>query len=361
MDSSFNSPKRLLVAPLDWGLGHATRCIPLIRALLHLGCEVMIAAEGRQAALLSQEFPEIPVLTLRGYRVEYAEGTGGFGIKMIRQLPKIRKAIHQEHAWLKEAVARHQIDAVISDNRFGLHHPGIPCAIMTHQLRIKSPFGKITEKWLQQVNYHYIEKFDTCWIVDFEGPENLAGELSHPVKMPSIPVRYLGALSRFEYSRQAMRYDLLVLISGPEPQRTLFEKLILEQLKDTSFSALIVSGKPGEHFEKAITPNISMVNHLDSTALNEVLLQSQLVVCRSGYSSVMDLVKMHKKALLIPTPGQTEQEYLAKYLKQKGYFPTLTQEKFDLQTALEISAHFPYRFPDITMETYRSVLTEILK
>lgn len=362
MSSEITSGKTLLVAPLDWGLGHATRCIPIIRSLSATGNRVLIGAEGKQAALLREEFPALTILPLPGYGIRYTAGARGFGLKMAAQLPKIRRAIRREHHWLRALAETCKLDAVISDNRFGLHLPGIPSVIMTHQLLVKSPFGGVTEKWLQKINYHYLEQFDRCWVVDFEGENNLAGALSHPEKLPGMPVSYLGALSRFTPKKEEdIRRDLLAVISGPEPQRSFLEELLLKQICASGYTALIVTGKPGEQEKRSVTPAVDVVNHLNSGALNEAILQSQTVICRSGYTSIMDLIKLRKKAILIPTPGQPEQEYLGSYLMKKGYLFAVSQHQFKLDQVLRQAASFPYRFPNTNMEVYRETLTTITR
>lgn len=349
--------KTILVAPLDWGLGHATRCIPLISELCHLGCHILIGAEGQQAALLHQEFPDVPVLPLPGYRIKYNHGNKGYALKIARQLPRISRAVRREKEWLKRIIADYKIDAVISDNRFGLHHPEIPSVIMTHQLHLKSPFSAVVEKNLQKLNYYFLQKFSTCWVVDFDGSENLAGDLSHPAVLPAMELQYLGALSRFEFhSGEPLKYDLLVLISGPEPQRSIFEKMIFDQIRQLAIKAIIVSGKPESPFDNQITENIRHVNHLDSSALNKALLQSKLIISRSGYTTVMDLIKLRKKAILVPTPGQTEQEYIGKYLMKKKYILNIKQKGFGLSEALQEADDFEFCFPEVSMEKYHEVL-----
>lgn len=355
-DNNLNE-KTILVAPLDWGLGHATRCIPLISELGRLGCRVLIGAEGQQAALLHQEFPGITILPLPGYSVKYNHGNSGYVLKMAVQLPKISKAVRREKEWLEQIVTDYKIDVVISDNRFGMHHPGIPSVIMTHQLHLKAPFPEIFEKSLRNLNYYFLQKFNTCWVVDFEGNENLAGELSHPRILPSMEIQYLGALSRFDlHANVPLQYDLLVLISGPEPQRSIFEKMILDQIKPLNIKAIIVSGKPESPFDNMITENIRHVNHLDSSTLNEFFLQSKLILSRSGYTTVMDLIKLRKKAILVPTPGQTEQEYLGKYLMGKNLFLSVEQKYFHLKEALLEAKQFEFRLPVVAMDKYHEVL-----
>lgn len=359
MPASHLKPKRILVAPLDWGLGHATRCIPLIRELLVLGCEVLIGAEGRHAALLREEFPGLQILPLPGYGITYSRRPESFGLKMIGQVPRLQRAVGRENRWLRKTVTEYRIDAVISDNRLGLHHPEIPCVILTHQLLIKSPFHAPADRWLQKINYHFINKFRECWVVDFEGPDNFAGELSHPRHKPQVPLKYIGTLSRFgKKPGMEKRYDLLALVSGPEPQRTCLEQLFLQQLPGLPLNSLLVSGRPGELFDRRLSDNVRYVSHLGADALNDAFCASDLIIGRAGYTTVMDLAKLGKKAILIPTPGQTEQEYLASFLQEQGYFFCVPQKSLQLAGAIESAAGFPYKDPSHghNMETFKPVL-----
>lgn len=361
--STISASRKILVVPLDWGLGHATRDIPLIREMVNAGCQVFIAAEEKHAALLQQEFPQLTILPLPGYRIQYAQKGQFFGLKIIQQIPKIYRAIKYEQKWLKKVVADYQINAVISDNRFGLYHKNIPTVFITHQLLIKTPFGGWIERALQKINYRFINKYSACWIPDFSGDNNLSGELAHPATLPEHTT-YIGCLSRFEPKTDVeKRYDLLVLISGPEPQRSSLEKLVLEQVKSLPLTALIVSGKPGPLHCEQIAPGITQVNHLNASELNEAMLASGMVLSRSGYTTLMDLAKLNKKAILIPTPGQSEQVYLGEYLMKKGYFYSLPQEHFNLKTALEEAARFPFKsfHHDQDMDQYKQVVQQFVQ
>lgn len=349
---------RILVIPLDWGLGHATRCIPLIRELRLAGLEVLAAAEGRHAALLAQEFPGMEILPLRGYRITYSRKGKQFAYRILEQVPRILSSVRRENRWLAKTVIQHRIGAVISDNRFGLYHPGIPTVILSHQLLIKTPFGGGMDRFLRRINYHYIQKFSECWVPDFQGPLNLGGDLSHPEPLPRN-ARYLGAWSRFEPLEGLARpYKLLALISGPEPQRTMLESLLTPQILELNLPALIVRGKPGDTDRQQLSSQVEQVSHLGSRELNEAIQSCELVISRSGYTTLMDLVKLKKKAILIPTPGQTEQEYLGSYLLGRGVFLSLPQEDFRLAGALEQARNFPFRNPICgeSMEAYKPIL-----
>jgi uncharacterized protein (TIGR00661 family) len=340
--------QRILVAPLDWGLGHATRCIFIIRQLLVQSCEVWLAGEGAQEQLLKTEFPELPFLELPGYRINYAKNARGLIWKMLQQGPKMQRAIQYEHRWLKKAVKEYGFDAVISDNRYGLYHAAIPSIFITHQLSIKSSLGKWTEKILQKRNYQYINRFSACWVPDVAEENNLAGELSHPQLKPTIPVQYIGPLSRFEKTEtETKKNHLLVVLSGPEPQRSILEEKMIADISHYDGTATIVRGLPGIPSLIPSTNMIKFYNHLPSAELNAAMQEAEYVISRSGYSTVMDIIALQKKSILIPTPGQTEQEYLGNYLMKKGIALCINQKDFLLHSALKSADTYPYSIPSI--------------
>lgn len=354
------SPPKVLVAPLDWGLGHATRCVPVINALLRQGCNVLPAAGGSQKALLQQEFPHLRFLQLPGYHIEYASSGWGLAAKIVAQIPKILSAIKEEQEWLKQVVEEEKIDAVISDNRYGLHHPALRSVFITHQLRIKAPFG-LAEEALQELNYSYINCFDECWIPDAEGDDSLAGSLSHPTEMPAVPVRYLGNLSRFSHYPTNHSAGLLLLLSGPEPGRSLLEQKFLEELKEHKNPVTLIRGLPNTQERLTVPENVSAHNHLPAAELEQKIKSASLIIARCGYSTVMDLAALKKRSLLIPTPGQTEQEYLAKHLMQKNFALCIEQKKIRLKQALALAENFPYQFPDTASNALEKTVHQFVK
>ena len=335
--------KKLLVAPLDWGLGHATRCVPVIRNLLNQGSEVWLAGENAQEKLLREEFSSLPFLPLKGYRVKY--GKTGLTGKLLLQVPSILQSIKEENSWLKEQVSTYKFDAVISDNRYGLYHKEIFSVFITHQLCIKSALGKWSEKLLQKWNYKLIDRFNECWIPDEQGKDNLAGELSHPATLPAIPVKYIGGLSRFEKNEtREIKDHLLIILSGPEPQRTILENKIIDEVVNYNGTATIVRGLPAEKNIIPSTNTIHFYNHLSSEAMNHQAMKAEFIIGRSGYSTVMDIAALQKKSILIPTPGQTEQEYLADHLKKKRFAFCIKQNDLSLLKNIEEAGRFEYRF-----------------
>jgi uncharacterized protein (TIGR00661 family) len=331
--NKINVQKRALITPLDWGLGHATRCVPIVTALLAQGFDVFIGAEKAGAALLQKEFPLIQIIGLQGYNISYSKSKAFFWGKMIAQLPKIMSAIKRENNWLKKIIDDYKIDIVISDNRFGLYNKNAHCIFITHQLQIKTG-NRFIENIVQKINYKYINRFNECWVIDEEGDNNLAGDLSHPKILPNLQLKYIGALSRFKKYEIEKKYDLLAILSGPEPQRTIFENILVAQMQKHKLDIILVRGLPEEE-EKLEIDNLKIYNHLPATALNELILTSKIIIARSGYTTVMDIAALQQKAIFVPTPGQTEQEYLAKYLSEKKYCLAESQDGFDLQMAMD--------------------------
>lgn len=334
---------KILVAPLDWGLGHTTRCMPIIYELISNKVEVLLAGNTTQQAILSQEFPDCKFLPLEGYNVTYSQFQNGFAWQIARQIPKIAKAIKNENNWLKRIIAQEQINGVISDNRFGLFSKNISSVFITHQLHIKTTMGKSADALLQAFNYKKIKNFNLCWVPDFKEVKNLGGELSHPEKMPPIQCEYIGPLTRMKAQRPTPIKDhLLIVLSGPEPQRSIFEKLITEQLQTYKGTAVFVRGLPNAKEHISNLPGVSVFNHLNKDRLQEEMLKAAFIICRSGYSSVMDINALCAKSILVPTPGQTEQEYLAAQLMKKGLAVSCHQKDFDLLKMLEKASSFNY-------------------
>jgi uncharacterized protein (TIGR00661 family) len=350
--------KRVLIAPLDWGLGHATRCIPIVYELLNLNVEVVLAAGEKTRNLLEKEFPKLEIVYLKGYDVKYSNKKWLLPAILFLQIPKIISRIYHEHRWIEKAIKAYRIDAVISDNRLGLYQNTIPCIYITHQLKIKTG-NRFTEWLAKKIHHFFINKYSSCWVPDNEFNPSLAGELSHPKKMPRIPTVYLGPLSRFKKYDEKKKYDCIALVSGPEPQRSVFEKMLISELKIFAGKHLLVRGLPGNEEEQFTEENgVEIKNHLTATALNSAILQSDIVICRSGYTSVMDLVQLQKKAVLVATPGQTEQEYLAAYLLQQSVFPAISQKAFSLKNAVEASNNFSYANLDMNTDQYKAVVQQ---
>lgn len=327
-----NYKKKILIAPLDWGLGHASRCIPIANALESEGFEVIFAASGRPLDLLKQEFPNNDFIKVEGYNIRYPKN-GQMAWSMLSQSLKIWQGIRKEHALLQSIIDDYSISGVISDNRFGMYTKKVPSVFISHQLNIQTPF---LSNFINKLNHKHIQKFDQCWVPDSEN-HCLSGQLS--TTATAINSRYTGVLSRFKLLEKTEQLEVLAIVSGPEPQRTLFENELKKQLLKCGKKALIVLGKPEEK-RKEKQNNIEVVSHLNAKELNQAIVNADVVICRSGYSSIMDLAVLNKKAIFVPTPGQTEQLYLAKYFYDKKMAFAMHQEEFDLDKALENETNF---------------------
>jgi uncharacterized protein (TIGR00661 family) len=351
--------KRVLVTPLDWGLGHASRCIPVVRELQRQGCEVLIGGSGDSLELLRKEFPELPTFILPGYHPRYPR-SGSMVWTMGAQLPRFMRVIAAEHECVKKIIAREKVDLVISDNRYGCSSPGTPSIFITHQSNIIMPnrFG-----WLRPIvrilNERMINRFDRCWLPDLPGEQSLAGDLiSFDQSRVRIQKEFIGWLSHFEARKESVRkYDVVAVLSGPEPQRTLLENIVARQLKTSSLRYRIVRGLPSADNRPE---DEQFVNVLTSAALQNELEAADLVIARSGFSTVMDMQALEKNAVLIPTPGQTEQEYLAKRLMDKGIAFSMKQDAFHLETAITESRKFSGFRPMLKNTLLKDAVTRLL-
>lgn len=320
------SKKTILVAPLNWGLGHATRCIPIIDALLEQGFGVLIASDGEALALLKREYPQLPFKQLPGYNISYSKKKHFFKAQMLLQSPRMLKAAKQERDLVESWVDDGLIDGIISDNRLGVRSTKVYSIFMTHQLEVLS--GSTTGL-SSRLHNQIIKKFDRCWVPDYKQKPNLSGRLGHPSKTP-LNTDYIGPLSRFTKEELPLKYDYAIVLSGPEPQRSILENILLEAFKASDKRVLLVQGRTQDQQERKHIGTIELVNFMTASELQKALNSSEAVICRSGYTSIMDLAVLEKKALFIPTPGQYEQQYLAKKMSALGLVPYVTQDKFTL-------------------------------
>jgi uncharacterized protein (TIGR00661 family) len=307
---------KILICPLNWGLGHVTRCVPVIRQLMNEGHEPVLVSDGYPLAFLRQEFPSLRTIEYPSYSVYYAAGKSQVGA-MLFNFPNIISGIINEHTWLKDLLNREHFDKVISDNRFGMWSKKVHSVYITHQLMVKMPHGlKFLEPLGHAIHKGFINRYDECWIPDTKENPGLSGDLSHKYPLPT-KATFIGPLSRFqgmEIIQPTLGYEVVAVISGVEPQRTIFEESLMKRFKNTRLKILLVTGQPqSEKIEKK-EGNITIVSHLPDTEMASVLLGCRKIISRSGYSTIMDLAALNclHKAELIPTPGQTEQEYLKK-------------------------------------------------
>ena len=324
---------KILVAPLNWGLGHASRCIPLVQRLLDEGNEVILGGDGESLTLLRKHFPKLRYAYLAPLNLRYGKGSRQVWA-MLKAIPKLYFWALKDHTMLRALLREEKIDQVISDNRFGLYSVSERsersvlcqakpvCIYMTHQLHIMLPKGwKWAESIASRLHTRIYTRFNKVWVPDYEDPEkSLAGELSHPKQI--LDLEYIGPLSRFTHYQSPMtnnKWDIIAVLSGLEPQRTMLEAQIIERYAGKKESVLIVQGlmhKPSVRIKRG---NITIVPFMGDEELASALIGAKHIIARSGYSTIMDLEALGVlgKSELIPTPGQPEQEYLAAYIAKK--------------------------------------------
>jgi uncharacterized protein (TIGR00661 family) len=327
--------KNILIAPLNWGLGHATRCIPIIKALQENNFTPIIASDGIALELLRKEFPYLKTLELPSYQIEYAKNGKNFKWKLLKSLPKMMEAIWDEKSIVKKWIKKYEIDGIISDNRLGVFSKKIPSVFITHQLNVMT--GNTT--WItSKIHQHIIKKYTACWVPDVDSTLNLTGKLGH-LEHSTLPLHYLGPLSRMHKMGLPIQYDLMIILSGPEPQRGLLEAHLTEEIKRFDGKVVFVKGIIEAEQKKEQIENVTYYNFMKTRQLELTFNESKKVLCRSGYTTIMDLVKLNKKAFFIPTPGQYEQIYLAKKLEKEGLVPYAIQENFRIEDLSKIDQY----------------------
>lgn len=324
--------KVVLICPLNWGLGHVTRCIPIINKIEGLGAEIVLGSSGQALTALRQLFPKKKIFELPDYRVKY-QSRGSLTWKMLCSLPMFLKSIKLEKLVLDKIIAEVKPDFIISDNRYGVWDNNIPSVLIIHQLNIQSRF---LSSIINQLHAQWINRFKEVWVPDFPGEASLSGKLSTKNKYLLQSVKHIGPWSNIwnteigeeEVIKQKLQRDYLVVLSGPEPQRTILEKKILEIFGEKKETVLVVRGLLINEEVKSISNNIELINYLSSYDLSREMRNSKIIISRPGYSTIMDLIALGGRlAIFIPTPGQTEQEYLAQLHQASGCFCSISQKE----------------------------------
>ncbi len=327
---------KVFYAVLDMGLGHATRSLPVIRGLVDRGCGVVVGSAGGALRLLREECPDLETVELPAYRIRY--GRRGADLPgLVLQGPGMLRTIRAEHQALTELAERHGVERVVSDHRYGCWHPELPSFFLTHQIRFIAPrLLRPVEGLGALFNRRYHRRYRRVLVPDRleEGQGLLSGRLSRPAwGNGGAHAEFVGPLSSLPAGGAdggEEEIDIFVSISGPEPQRTVLEHRVLQQLPSLPGRREAALGLPGEAGRVEHREGLVVHAYLDRAAMADRMRRARVVVCRSGYSTLMELAAVGGKALLVPTPGQTEQLYLAERMDRRGWAPTVRQEELDL-------------------------------
>jgi spore coat polysaccharide biosynthesis predicted glycosyltransferase SpsG len=312
-----------MIAALDWGLGHATRCVPIVREL-EKNNHIIIGITSLTKSIFEEEFPHLQKINLPEYNIRYSAFLPVW-FKILLDWPRINKVIKSENQLLKKIIEINRIDCVISDNRFGLYSKSTHSVFITHQLFLKTPF---LNSLAQYINKKLILNFNEVWIPDYEDEnKSLSGELSHG-KHFHHNVKYIGPKSRLEkFDSLVKNYDVLFLLSGPEPQQSILGRRLVAQVTEKpDLKFALVSNS----FITESKSNLEVFKSPNNQNLSKLIAQSKKIVCSCGYSTLMDMHYLEKKSLfLMPTKGQTEQEYLASFWNEKYKSYTIQKNNID--------------------------------
>jgi len=356
---------RILISPLAWGLGHATRDIPIINVLLEEGHHLGVVATGAAYTLLEKEYPDFDFYNVTDYPSPYT--TEGFSVaRVVALYPVMFRNILRETRLVRKIVRREKYDLVISDNRFGIHDNRVPSLFISHQIRYSVPgyidWAERTSEWF---NARYHSKFDRVIIPD-NPPDvlSLSGKLGKASqRITKRKAYYAGILSSIKKLDVPEDIDYLVSVSGPQEQKEKFRDVVIRQITELPGRKVVLLGDPGGDVDEKLDEDTRIMSHASREEMTRLMNRASFIITRSGYTTVMELAELGgKKALFVPTPGQTEQEYLSDYYEKRGWFYSVTQKELDLVRDVELAREYP-GLPSMSKsaENARRLYDEVIK
>jgi len=336
---------QIVYGVLNWGLGHATRSEPVLRALLERGHSVVLWSDGAALDYLRSVFPEVKTVDFPMPSIDYGVRPLWWGVAL--QAPRLLGRIRAERKAFRRFCQLEKPDAVVSDNRPGLGHSGLPSVYLTHQIHI--PLRGLPGRLANVLHHSVMRGFDAIGIPDAcaapteRGPRvgRLSGILSGLGPRTPRPVFWLGHLSRFaqrpSVALPGNQTPVVVLLSGPEPARSAWESRLIEGMKRQPETRFVLVRGTEPVLE--LPEHIECRGRIHAQELGSLLAGARAVVCRSGYSTLLDLLWLGIPMHLVPTPGQTEQEYLARHLKRQWAIPYSSESEFDMGSVVQ-DAHW---------------------
>lgn len=348
---------------LNMGLGHAARSLPIIRRFIGRGWRVIIGSNGRALRFLEQELPGTETVVTPDYAIEYARGSW-LVPKLMLQAPRVLARIAEERKFTNHIVKKYSPEMIFSDHCYGAYHRSVPSYFLTHQVYFAMPAGLDAFAHFAALgNFYFHRKFQKVIILDEKGADGgvLSGALGrHPES--NRRYAYAGIISSVEKKEPVAPLDLLVSISGPEPQRTLLETRILSEIETLPGKKVVVLGKSESTARLRSDEDLQVYSHLPREEMSTLFNRAKMIVSRPGYTTLMELAELEKKALFIPTPGQTEQTYLAKRCQQKNWFHAVSQGELKLAEDCAAAKKYPgVSFSGATERTLSTIFENILE
>ena len=334
----YDTQMKIIYAVCSWGLGHATRSLPVIRALVSEHNEVTVISNGRSLEVLRKELGDtVNYADIPDYPMLVSENTRQFIAKSMVYWPVFIKRIEDGLAELQKILRQSHYNCIFSDARYDMYSKKIPSIFMSHQMRIMNPLRiRMFERTMERFNMFFFRRFGTVLVPDYKD-DSLSGDLSHHLRrIQEDRLHYVGVLSDFRKRRVKKDIDYLISISGPEPQRSFLEDKLMTQAQDLDGTIVVTLGK-AEARSVTKQKHLTKYSFVNKDLREELLNRAHLVISRSGYSTIMDLAVIGTKALLIPTPGQIEQEYLSKYHNSLGTFYSVTQDAVSLKSDIQVA------------------------
>jgi UDP:flavonoid glycosyltransferase YjiC (YdhE family) len=297
------SNQKVLISPLNWGMGHVARSIAIIQQLIDQQNQVFVACEDDQKAVFECYFSQLHFISHRPYPFQFS-GKGKWAWDLFRQRKKLLERFAEENNEVTVYISDFQIDVVISDHRYGFFSTTKPSIFITHQLHLPL---KWFQKPMQFIHQKLLQNFSSVWVLDEEN-SSLAGKLSEKIKHKDL--HYIGWKSRFQLSgHDSKACDNLYLVSGPLPYSQDFLNECVEMAWQKSGNNVCIF--PSNLVLPLQLPlNLTCLPANDWQDVDAYFRGARFIISRAGYTTIMDLKVLNKKSMLIATPGQAEQEYL---------------------------------------------------
>ena len=321
---------KILVAVLNWGLGHATRCIPIIQELQRYDFQPIIASDGKALAFLRNEFPDVDYYKLTAVHFSFSQQSTWNYIHLLSKAAFWNKALKKDKQLIEKIHLKENLCGIISDSRPYCYHRHIPGVYITHQLQVKSGIFTTTAT---AAHRGLIGSFNECWVPDRAAPHSICGKMSE-WKNAKLPLRYINIQSDLKIQKTSHQYDYTGIISGAEPERSKLEQKMIAGFSGLKGKKIIIAGNK-KLADRFVSIDIEIKGLASRAEVQHIINSSKTIIARGGYSTMMDLLKLQKPALLIPTPGQTEQLYLTQRLKQLNYVDVVSQEKLSATRILQ--------------------------